>query len=483
MAGKRWIWPGLGVLLLLIFLLLSPIKPITSLGMKVVGIFLFTIVWWATVGRGFTSIMAIVLFAVFGVMKPTELFAASWGNRLVLMLIDAFGLSGALRFTGFSRRFALWFICRRFVSGHPWRLVAMFLLSCTLLGSFTSSTNACLVSLAVAEPMLEALGYKKGDRFAAMLIMGIAWASTSSSAITPIAHSTILTVLDWLQRDFGYGVSFLQWVAFGIPTGLLSYLMLLGFYRYVVRPDVTKISKSETFEYVRGQCELLAPISLEEKIAVGVFLAVVIIWVSPTLISGILPSVSVYLDRLGTAIPPLAGASLLCAIRVKDHPVLSFAKWMTEGVEWNAIALVATVQVLAIAIQNPDTGITEFLIGLCGPLGRSLPLWGFLGCSVFLVVLQTNVASKMVPLTLVYTVMVPIAVACGTGNPVALGATIAVASNYGFALPSAVASTAIVVGSGWVPVPFMARYGFLLVIPVTLLLAFVCYPLASVVLR
>ncbi len=451
--------------------------------MKVTGIFLFTIIWWATAGRGFTSIISIVLLAVTNVLTPTEIFANSWGNRLVLMLIGAFGLSEALRFTGFSRRFALWFISRKFVVGHPWRLVAMFLLSCTLLGSFTSSTNACIVSLAIAEPMLQAMGYKKGDRFAAMLIMGIAWAATSSSAITPIAHSTIITIVDWLQRDFSYRVGFLQWIAFGVPVGLLSYLMLLAFYRYVVRPDVSRVSSPGSFEYIRGQVSALQPVTLQEKISIGVFLSVVTIWVLPSLITSILPQASTYLDKLGTAIPPLAGAALLCAIRVKGRPVMEFSQWMTKGIEWDTIALVATVQILGIALQNPNTGINEFLGGFCKPMGNSLPLWAFLGITIFFVVLQTNAVSKTVPMTLVYTVMVPIAVACGQGNPVALGATIAVASNYGFALPSAVASTAIVVGSGWVPVGFMARYGFLLIIPTTLLLTFVCYPLASIILR
>jgi sodium-dependent dicarboxylate transporter 2/3/5 len=331
--------------------------------------------------------------------------------------------------------------------------------------------------------MLQALGYKRGDRFAAMLIMGIAWASTSSSAITPVAHSTIITMVDWLQRDFGYKVGFLQWIAFGIPIGLLSYLMLLGFYRYVVRPDVTQFGSSEAAEYIHQQAVSVTPLTIEERIAAGVFLVVVTLWVLPSLVSDILPEVSAYLDQLGAAIPPLAGAGLLCIIKVKDRPVLGFSQWMGEGVEWDTIALVATVQVLATAMQNPATGINEFLTGLCKPMGYSLSFWTFLIITVFFVVLLTNGVSKTVPMTLVYTVMVPIAVACGKGNPVALGATIAVAANYGFSLPSAVVSTALVVGSGWVPVGFMARYGLLLIIPVTLFLTLVCYPLASFILR
>jgi hypothetical protein len=34
-------------LLLIIFLILPPFEPLTKLGMKVAGIFFFTVIWWA----------------------------------------------------------------------------------------------------------------------------------------------------------------------------------------------------------------------------------------------------------------------------------------------------------------------------------------------------------------------------------------------------------------------------------------------------
>jgi len=85
-------------------------------------------------------------------------------------------------------------------------------------------------------------------------------------------------------------------------------------------------------------------------------------------------------------------------------------------------------------------------------------------------------------MTLVYTIVLPVAVSAGMGNPAALGATIAAAANYAFALPSATTSTALVVGSGWVPVDQMARYGAMMIIPTILIFAFFCYPLAAMIL-
>jgi sodium-dependent dicarboxylate transporter 2/3/5 len=150
---KSWIAPGLGIILLLVFLLIPPIEPLTTKGMKVVGIFLFTIIWWSTVSVGYPSIICISLFAITGVMTPQEVFAASWGHWLVVFLLGIYGISESLRVTGFSRRFALWFVSRPFNAGHPWRLVGMFLLSCFLVGSFMTSVATCAVFMAIAEPL------------------------------------------------------------------------------------------------------------------------------------------------------------------------------------------------------------------------------------------------------------------------------------------------------------------------------------------
>ncbi len=415
-------------------------------------------------------------------MTPKAVFAASMGDWIVLFLIGCFGLSEGLRVTGFSHRFALWFLTRPFTAGRPWMLLAMFLLACTLLGMVMSSTATCIVFMAIAAPMLETLGYKKGDTFAAMFMTGIAWAATASLSMTPIAHAGNMMVMEWIRRDFGYTISFTQWMLFGIPMGLLVFLMLLGVFRYVVRPDVSKITGMTT-EYIREVAGKTGAMKLEEKLALGVFLGVVVCWMLPGIAGNILPGVSAYFQGIGFATPALVGASLLCVIRVKNQPLLTFRQWMTEGMEWGSTVLVAAIMAIGVAIGNPETGIPQLLTGIFQPIAMSVPFYVFVLISVLWVVLQTNVMSNLVSLTLVYSIMVPVAVAAGVGNPAALGATIAATSNYAFSLPSATTTTAIVIGSGWVSVGFMGRYGPILIVPIVLLFAFIGYPFASFIFR
>jgi len=287
-------------------------------------------------------------------------------------------------------------------------------------------------------------------------------------------------MMEWIQRDLGYTITFPQWMLFGIPAGLLVYLVILSALRYIVRPDVEKMS-SMTTEYIREITGKMGAMKLEEKIALGVFLLVVACWMLPGLAGKLLPEVSAYLSEIGYAIPALLGASLLCLIRVKNQPLLSFQQWMLEGVEWGSVALAAAVFAMGMAVGNPETGIAELLSGVFQPVASGVPFFIFLLITLFWVVSQTNVMSNLVSMTLVYTIMVPVAAAAGIGNTVALGATISAASNYAFSLPSATTTTAIVVGSGWVSMGFLARYGVMLIIPIVLLFTFVCYPLATLI--
>lgn len=480
MRVRSWIAPIIGVILLVVFCIIPPVAPLTVIGMRAIGIFIFTIIWWATVSIGYPSMICISLFVILGVMTPTSALANSWGHWITLFIIASLGLSAGLRITGFSRRFALWFVTRPIVIGRPWVLITMFLIACTILGFTMSGTATSIVFISIAEPMLDTLGYKRGDRFAAVLVMGIAWCASAALSTTPIAHTMIVLMMDWLERDFGYSISFPQWMAFGIPMGFLMLAIIILFFRFVIRPDVSRV-KNMSIDLLRDQAKTLGPISKQEKIAVVIFLLVVVTWMFPGIFSNSIPGISKFIQGLGYAIPPVIGASLYCLIHVDGKPIVSFRQWMNDGVAWGTVTLVAAIMAIGAVIGNPETGIAQFLTEFFTPIAKSVPFTVFLMLTLLWVTLQTNLMSNMVSMTLVYTIMVPVAANLGLGYPIALGASIAGACNYAFALPSATTATALAIGSGWVPISFMAKYGLLTVIIVVLVFTFIGYPYATLI--
>jgi di/tricarboxylate transporter len=153
------------------------------------------------------------------------------------------------------------------------------------------------------------------------------------------------------------------------------------------------------------------------------------------------------------------------------------------GVPWGTIALIAAIMALKDVIGAPETGIPKLGSVIFEPLANSAPFFLYVLIGQVWVVTQTNLMSNMVSRTLVYTVMVPTAIAAGFGNPMALAFAIWAGGSAGFALPSATTNTALVTGSSWVPIPFMARHGFTVSVGMVLACALVIYPWASFVFR
>ena len=220
-------------------------------------------------------------------------------------------------------------------------------------------------------------------------------------------------------------------------------------------------------------------IQIEEKIALGALLGTIVCWLLPDFVQGILPGVANYLETIGRAVPALIGAIVLCLVTIKGKPVMSFNQWMKDYMEWGTVALVAAIGVMGNTIGDPATGIPQLLTNFIQPVATNSPLFVTVLIAVAWVTLQTNLMSNMVSMTLVYSVIVPVMASAGVGDAAAMGVVIAAASNLAFALPSATTSTALVVGSGWVPVPFLFRYGIILAGPMILLFTFVGYPYAT----
>jgi sodium-dependent dicarboxylate transporter 2/3/5 len=343
-----------------------------------------------------------------------------------------------------------------------------------------SLTVTTIVFMAIAQPMLEGLGYKKGDLFSSMVMMGIAWAATASSAMTPIGHALNVLIIDWLEKDFGITMSFAHFMAVGIPMGLLVFGCIILVFRFAVRPKVEQFGEM-TAKFIEVESAKLGPMKTDEKWAIGIFLSVVFCWIFPSIFSKLVPGVSLYIKNMGYAIPAIIGATLMCIIRVKDRPVVSFQGWMKDGVDWTTISLCGAVMVIGAAIGREDTGIQLFLTRLFEPIIDKAPPTILLMVTLLWTVLQTNIMSNMVSGSLVYRIMVPATAAVGFGNPAAFAFVISAVANYAFILPSATTSTAIAVGSGWVPMRLMMKYGLLMVIPVVLLFTFIGYPFAAAV--
>ena len=472
---NKWISITIAFACYLLFGLIPAPAGLNQTSMQVIGIFIGTMILWNFVGTEWTSLLCMAILAIFQIMAPSEIFTSGFGNSTIAFLLAFFMLSRTLSQVGISRRIAIWCISNKLAQKGPWAFVIMFLFAAVLLASFMSQTAALLVFIPIAEQIFKELHIKKGSRFAQMIILGLGFAVGIGSANTPIGHAIILIPLQFLFRDTGINMNIITYSIFGVATGLVIFAVLILVYRFLYRPDLSVL---ETFD-VSSLRKDMTVITKQEKISAIVFVSIIVIWLLQSVLQNILPAAGAYLNSLGTAVPTMVGIVILSVITVDGKPIMDYKDAAVNGVPWSGLIFNSAVLVLSGSLVLEKVGLSDFLIRTITPLVQGLPAAVFIIAIVALCILATNFSSNTVCATVFYTISIPIAMAMGNINVVALAALIGAAASYAFATPPSTLPMAVVAGSGWVDVKVMLKYGLLLAIVSIFALSCVGYPLAN----
>lgn len=464
---------------ILFFQFIPAPEGLTSTSMQVIGLFIGMMLIWNFVNTDWSSFLCMALLAIFQIMKPNMIFSSGIGNSTISFLLTFFMISHTLSQVGFSRRLAIKSITNPIAKKGPWAFVTMFLFSSVILASFMSQTAALMIFIQIAERIFDELGYKKGDRFPQMIILGLAFSVGIGSANTPIGHAIILIPIQFLLRDTGITISIINYSIFGTIVGVFIFAAMMIIFRVFYRPDLTPLKTYDIDSLSRD----LKPLSKEEKISALVFIGVIVVWLLQSILVNMsnpaLKSMGVYLNGLGTATPTLIGVVLLCIIKVNGKPVMDFKDSAARGVPWGGLIFNAAVLVMSAALVLDKVGISNYLIETITPIVSGMSPMIFLITVVTLCTLLTNVASNTVCATIFYSIATPIAMAMGNINIVALAAMIGASASYAYATPPATLPTAIVAGTGWVEVKTMFKYGMPLALVSILALIIVGYPIAN----
>lgn len=466
---------------ILFFRFVPPLDGLSTISMQVIGLFIGMMLLWNFVGIDWSSFLCLSLLIVFEIMPASQVFSTGLGNTTIIFLLAFFMISHTLSKVGFSRRLAIRFITNPIAKKGPWAFVAVFLFSCVILSSFMSQTASMMIFIQIAEQIFEELHYKKGDRFPQMIILGLAFTAGIGSAVTPIGHAIILIPIQFLFRDTGIHLSIVDYSIFGVAVGVVIFLFMMLLFLFFYKPDLSRL-KSFDVDSLRKDVQ---PFSRQEKIAAGVFMGVIMIWLLQSILVNVphqaVRAAGVYLNKLGTAVPALMGVVVLCMIHVDGKPVMNFKDSAANGVPWPGLLFNGAVLAISAALVLEAVGISNFLITSIAPLVNNMSPILFILTVVALCTILTNFASNTVCATVFYSIAAPIAIAMGSINIVALAAMIGAAASYAYATPPATMPTAVVAGTGWVNVTDMFKYGFPLALLSILALIAVGYPIANII--
>lgn len=408
------------------------------------GLALWMAVWWASEAAPIaaTSLLPLVVLPLVGAGSEREA-AAPYASPIVLFLLGGFIVAQGVERSGLHKRLALNVVAR--VGARPLSIVAGFMASAALTSMWISNTATSLMLAPIAASLAAAAG--GSARFAQAMLLGLAWAATIGGLATPVGTPTNLIAIGWLSEQTGQRISFMDWLAVGLPATalLLPAAWLAAAWGLWAEPPAPQAAAS-----ARAQAQALGPMRSAEARVLMVFAAVAVLWVlgEPLAAAGL---------PIGETAVAIGGALALLLIPAGGGERRALLTWEeAQRLPWGVVLLFGGGLSLAAALER--TGMAVWLGGQLQGLAGAPPLAAAFVVTAIVIVL-TEFMSNVAAITLLLPILGALAVGAGI-EPVVLIAPAAIASSCGFMMPAGTGPNAVAYGSGAVRMGAMMGRGF-----------------------
>ena len=454
---------------------------LSSEAIGVLGIFLGSLIMWITISIDWPSLITLLALGLIPTFGFSATFGGAFGNTTVAFLVFTFMLVYPLSKTNFVRRCTVSFITNKIARKGPWFFICFLFAAVTFMGLFVSPSVLFVAFMPFLEDIFRVLEVKKGGKTGNMLMMGTAFCISLSSGMTAIGHVWPTMAIGYYTAATGNDVNQFQYMAMGIPTGVLLIVLLILVFKFIYRPDDVNELQPEKAMNLRGT---VPAADLKEKTVLGVMFLTIILWVGPSLIKDILPGVYETINGWSTAMPPLLGCIILFIVKIDGNRVLDFKEASTKGVLWGSILMTGAATWLGACLTNEEIGISQWLTESLSPLTANLPVIGMILFFMTWAVAETNFSSNIVTVTVVSSVALSVLTVLPKGS-VHVGAVVCM---VGFAaaicnMTPAGQSTinTVAIGSGWTTTKSMFIWGGIFALMGIIVLTFFAYPLGSLV--
>lgn len=426
-------------------------------------------VWWITeaIPIAITALLPIILFPLSGgldLATTTEAF----GHKYVFLYMGGFIIAIAIEKWNLHKRIALNII--NLVGVDVKKIIFGFMIATAFLSMWISNTATAVMMLPIALGMVKQIKDNpstiedENKIFGKALMLSIAYSASIGGFATLIGTPTNLVFVGVIYEMYGYEITFVQWLKFGIP---ISMVMLYISWKYLTRYAF----KFKQKEFPGGKAEIkmllndLGEISYEEKIVSIIFTLVAFCWITRSfLLQKLLP-------HLDDTIIALIFAIVLFIIPSKDKKE-KLLKW-EEAVKmpWGIILLFGGGMALAKGFET--SGLSYWLGSQMNALAGLSPF-----IIIFLLIASVNflteITSNLATTAMLLPVLAPMALIMDI-HPFILMAGVTASASHAFMLPVATPPNAIVFGSGYLRIPDMVKAGFVLNILSIIILTFFVY--------
>ncbi len=445
-SDNKWTY-WLHVLIFLLLMLgissIPPAAPLPAEGMKVLGIFCGVLYAWTFISISWPSMAGLLALMMMDVMKPAQLLGRSFGDPIVVMMLFIFVFCAALSHYGLARFISLWFISRRCILGRPWAFTYTFLASVMILGGLTSGTPATLLGWSLLYAVCDLCGYRKGDRYTSMMLIGVVFAAQFGMAIIPFKAAP-LAIMSTYEKISRTSLDYAPYMFLALTGGLLVLGLFVLMGRLLFRPDVSGLRGLD-----------MKQLNLEKELSLSPVQKIVMLFLFILLGGMLAPSVlpadlflTRFLRSIGNTGLCIFIVMAMCCIRVNGAPLLPLKQMIDKGVAWDIIFLLTFVFAISAPMGRPENGITSFFMQILAPVfGQDSQIVFAICLSAFSLMLtqfcnNTALGAALMPLIYSY---------CSTMHvPPEISVTLVTLSvHLAFLTPAASSPAAVLHGNDW----------------------------------
>ena len=462
---KTYIFSLVGIGIMFGFGTLAPIEPITPQGMKVLGIFLGVIFLWSFVDILWSSLLGIVALVMVGFAPLPRVMHMSFGDVVPCLILFAMILFGAIQHAGVTRYISRFFLTRKIINGRPTVFSFVFIYTTYILAALSANILPALLFMwAILYEILKELGYKKGDKYTAIMVIGTLFGGILGQAAKPFTGSALM-IMGAYEKVAGANIDYLRYMSFGVllcTIGVLLYALLI---KFVFRPDMSKVAGISIEHFKRDP---LPPMSGLQKLMMAVLFGFFILILAPSVLPKSIPVVAV-LAKIGPLGIAILFVAALCLLRVGGRPALNIKEIGGKYIVWDVYFLVAMAMAVSSAMTAPGMGITDFLSQKLSPVLGGHSYVVFLALAVIFGVCITQFANNGVMGVLLMPVLKIFTEETG-GDFEATATLLTFALHIAILTPAASPYAALIYGNKeWVSGGEIFKYGIVLVLLAMLL--------------
>ncbi len=433
--------------ILILFWITPPVEPITQIGMRLIGVFISTVLLLSLVDTVWPAMLGVVLLSRTGICTLNEAIAGTLGSWVIYFVLMSFIMTHALNDSGFTDRIVAKFMSVKAFTRTPWTFTFSLALLGLLLGSFMDQVPAAAFMLAFCSRVYKELGYEKGDAYPKMANCMAIFGVNIGGAMTPISHALVIIGISVYEAATGNTMSLFSYLAFGVPTGITLFILMCVFFKLFFKPDMSKFKDFNIENVLKSQ----APMDLKEKVIVIIFAITVFLWIMPGVFIMFTDAAwAVKFNSYGITFWAILSIVAMSIIYVDAKPIVDTKNIVNKNINWGILLFISIGTYLGSAMSNDATGIVAAVRENIIPLTEKVPALVTVLLISLVTVLLTNFASNVTAVTVMTGVSA--ALAMGSGGSLHVAAICMAATMSGccaYLLPSSFATIAMLHGDGF----------------------------------